>query len=96
MRGKKEFIINEKGAIIGRQYDTVGNPKNINGLVFFRAELGGKQFIVNENGQKVGGVYEYVSLPQNIHGTIAFWACSMQRCFTACARHQQTPAKFPG
>ncbi|HNS13713.1 MAG TPA: hypothetical protein PKM08_00135, partial [Syntrophorhabdaceae bacterium] len=50
VKGKKEFVVNEKGGIIGREYDGVGDPQNINGKIAFRAVKGKKEFVVNEKG----------------------------------------------
>ena len=74
VRGKKEFVINEKGTIIGREYDAVSDPQNINGRIAFRAELRGKHFIISENGERIGGKYDVAGIPQNINGRIAFRA----------------------
>ena len=73
-KGKKEFIVNERGEKVGREYDVVGDPSDINGRLFFRAELGLKQFIVNEQGRIIGRKYDKVGVPKNVNGRVAFRA----------------------
>jgi hypothetical protein len=55
-------------------YETVNEPRDVNGRIAFRAVRGKREFIVTGNGEIVGRAYNAVEDPQNINGRIVFHA----------------------
>ncbi|MFH1839114.1 MAG: hypothetical protein ABH820_02375, partial [Patescibacteria group bacterium] len=68
------YILDESGNRIGKEYDSVRTPANINGELFFGAIKEGKSFITNLKGDKSFEGYEDVKSPVYFNGQIYCYA----------------------
>ena len=41
-------VVNHKGEAVGGKYDSVGDPRDIDGRIAFKAIRGDREFVVNE------------------------------------------------